>query len=240
MERLQKAIARAGICSRRKAEELIQAGRVVVNGCVITELGTRVEMEKDSVKVDGKRLRISSGRIYLLLNKPGGYVCTLSDPEGRPKVTDLIRGNSRRIFPVGRLDFHSEGLLLLTDDGDFANRVASAGDRFPKTYHVKVRGIPSTEDLREIAQGIMLEGKRTAPCRINPLKEGDNPWFQVILTEGRNNQIRKMFERLGHEVLKLKRVQIGFLRDSSLKLGEYRALTPQEIQRFLSERQTRR
>ncbi len=234
MERLQKVIAQAGLCSRRKAEELIQAGRVSVNGSPITELGSKVDASRDHIKVDGKRLRLDSEKVYLLLNKPRGYVCTLSDPEGRPTVADLVKRISKRVFPVGRLDYASEGLLLLTNDGDFANQIASAGDHCPKTYLAKVRGAPDSNQLAKLRQGITLDGRPLSPSRIEILKETENPWFKVTLIEGRNHQIRRMFERMGHTVLKLKRVQIGFLQDAHLKSGEYRALTADEVRRFKS------
>jgi 23S rRNA pseudouridine2605 synthase len=232
MERLQKVIAAAGICSRRRAEELILAGRLSVNGKTVTQLGTKVDVARDHVLLDGKRLKIIQEKVYLLLNKPKGYVCTLSDPEGRPTVKDLIQEVSQRIYPVGRLDFHSEGLLVLTNDGEFANLIASAGEHCPKTYWVKVRGIPSSDSLGRLSKGIRLDGHPTAPCRIRLGKQGDNPWFEVTLIEGRNNQIRKMFERIGHPVQKLKRTQIGFLRDDKLRPSEYRSLTYQEVERF--------
>jgi len=232
MERLQKVIAQSGICSRRQAEELITAGRVLVNGNPVTELGSKVDPLRDSVKVDGKRIRANQQKVYLLLNKPKGYLCTLSDPEGRPKVGDLIRGVSQRLFPVGRLDFASEGLLLLTNDGDFAHIVASAGEHCPKTYLAKVRGNPSQDELKKISQGFSLEGEPIAPCTIKAFKEADNPWFTVRLNEGKNNQIRRMFDFIGHPVVKLRRIQIGFLRDPVLKPGDYRHLSPQEISRF--------
>ncbi len=234
MERLQKLIAQAGVCSRRKAEELITAGRVTVNGSAVTELGSKADASRDHIKVDGKRLQLDTEKIYLLLNKPKGVLCTLADPEGRPTVTNLIHGISKRVFPVGRLDYASEGLLLLTNDGEFANRIASAGKHCPKIYLAKVRGRPPADALRDLADGISLDGKRLAPCRIETLKAADNPWFKITLTEGKNNQIRKMFERIGHSVVKLKRVQIGFLRDPHLKVSDYRPLTPQEVKRFKS------
>lgn len=231
-ERLQKLIAHAGICSRRKAEELILQGRVTVNGTAVTELGSRADPAEDHIKVDGKRLAFDSEYSYLLLNKPKGYLCTLSDPQGRPTVLDLLHGVSKRMFPVGRLDYASEGLLLLTNDGEFANLIASAGEHCPKTYLAKLRGTPEEGDLRKIAKGIRLEGRKLAPCRIEVLKQAENPWFSITLVEGKNNQIRKMFDRIGHSVVKLKRVQIGFLRDPRLKAGEFRYLTSDEIRRF--------
>ncbi len=236
-ERLQKLIAQAGICSRRKAEELIVAGRVLVNGAAVVELGSKADPAVDHIKVDGRRLAFDSKNTYLLLNKPKGYLCTLSDPQGRPTVLDLLHGVSKLVFPVGRLDYASEGLLLLTNDGEFANLVASAGEHCPKTYVAKLRGMPTDGDLKKIMGGIWLDGKRLAPCRIETLKQADNPWFSITLVEGKNNQIRKMFDRIGHSVVKLKRVQIGFLRDPRLKAGEFRFLTPDEVRRFKGLRQ---
>ncbi|MEW5974747.1 MAG: pseudouridine synthase [Acidobacteriota bacterium] len=234
MERLQKLIAQAGICSRRKAEQLIQEGRVTVNGQIVTTLGTKADVDRDHIRVDGKRLRFDAAKVYLLLNKPRGYLCTLSDPEGRPKVTDLIKGVSPKVYPVGRLDFQSEGLLLLTNDGDLANIVLTAGERCPKKYVVKVKSKPSDSQLRKISEGLSLEDVRLAPCRIELFREGENPWYTVTLIEGKNNQIRRMFERINHPVLKLKRIQIGFLRDPHLQSGRYRPLTGEEVRRFKS------
>jgi 23S rRNA pseudouridine2605 synthase len=236
MERLQKVIAQSGVCSRRQAEALIIAGRVMVNGSAVTQLGSKVDPSQDSIKVDGKRLRLDQPRIYLLLNKPKGYICTLSDPEGRPKVGDLIRGVSQKLFPVGRLDYASEGLLLLTNDGEFTHLIASAGEHCPKTYLVKVRGNPTQDQLKKISRGFSLEGESIAPCHIQSFKEGENPWFNVKLTEGKNNQIRRMFDHIGHPVVKLRRIQIGFLQDPQLKPGAYRHLTPREVVRFKSLR----
>lgn len=232
LERLQKFIAQAGICSRRKAEELIQAGRVSVNGKTVTQLGTKIDIASDYVRLDGKRLAVRAQRVYLLLNKPKGYLSTLSDPEDRPTVKDLIRGVPQRVYPVGRLDYYSEGLLLLTNDGEFANMIASARNHCSKTYLVKVRGTPSANSLEMLSKGISLDGHTTAPCQIRFAKAGDNPWLEVILFEGRNNQIRRMFEWIGHSVQKLKRVQIGFLRDDRLKPSQYRSLTSSEVERF--------
>ncbi len=233
MDRLQKVIASAGICSRRKAEVLIQEGRVTVNGAPIKRLGTKVNLGRDHVRVDGKRIRPNGRRTYLLMNKPRGYLCTLSDPAGRPRVLDLIKSRPAGIFPVGRLDFNTEGLLLLTNDGEFANRIASAGQHCPKTYLVKVRGTPSPAILEKISRGGSLEGTKLAPCKVSVVREADNSWLRITLVEGRKNQIRKMFDRFGYSVIKLRRVQISFLRDARLKPGEYRHLSRQEVCRFL-------
>ena len=232
-DRLQKVIANAGVCSRRKAEMLIQEGRVTVNGRSINRPGAKVDIACDHVRVDGKRIRPPGRQTYLLLNKPRGYLCTLSDPAGRPLVSQLIRGCPPGVSTVGRLDFNTEGLLLLTNDGQFANRVASAGPHCPKTYVAKVRGTPSRAILAKISKGLSLEGKKLAPCKIAVERQADNCWLRITLVEGRNNQIRKVFDRVGHSVIKLRRVQIGFLKDGRLKPGEYRHLSRQEVKRFL-------
>ncbi|MBZ5552850.1 MAG: rRNA pseudouridine synthase [Acidobacteriia bacterium] len=231
-ERIQKIIAEAGICSRRHAESLILSGCVSVNGKMETTLGTKADPEVDYIKVNGKLLHTPPQHIYVLLNKPKGVVSTAFDPEGRTTVTELIRGVQQRIYPVGRLDYNTEGLLLLTNDGDFAQIVMKAGVHCPKTYLAKVRGTLGDEALERLRKGIVLDRVRTAPARIIPVRKADNSWYEVTLTEGRNQQIRKMFEFAGHPVEKLKRTRIGFLEDSNLRPGKYRSLTPQEVARF--------
>lgn len=232
-DRLQKVIANAGVCSRRQAELLIQEGRVSVNGKPVKQLGGKVDATRDHIRVDGKRIRPPGRQTYLLLNKPRGYLCTHSDPAGRPLVGQLIRGSPPGVNSVGRLDFNTEGLLLLTNDGEFANRIASAGPHCPKTYLAKVRGTPSRANLARIAKGLSLDGRRLAPCKVAVVKQSDNCWLRITLIEGRNNQIRKMFDRIGHSVIKLRRIQIGYLKDARLKPGEYRHLSRQEVMRFL-------
>ena len=232
-ERLQKIIATAGVASRRKAELLIQEGRVTVNGQVVTQLGAKADPENDSVRVDGKRIRIDNlKKVYLLLNKPKQVMSTVDDPEGRVKVTDLVPAH-KHIFPVGRLDYNTEGLILLTNDGDFARIVSSAGKRFPKVYHVKVRANPDTQVLARLREGLRLDGVKLAPCKIEPIKEGANTWYEVTLTQGKNRQIRDMFDVVGHPVQKLRRVRIGFLTDKGLSVGKYRALKQEEIKRIM-------
>ena len=231
-ERLQKILSRAGIASRRKAEEMILAGRVTVNGQHVREMGVKADLDRDHIKVDGKLVRPPKHTVYLALNKPRGYVTTMSDPEGRPKVVDLIRGVHERVYPVGRLDFHSEGLLLLTNDGDFANLLMKAGPQIPKTYWVKVSGKPDEAGLEKLRTGIRMDGRMTAPARIRSIKDAENPWYEVVLIEGRQNQIRRMFDSIGHHVEKLKRVKIGFLELGGLAPGEFRRLTPYEVERF--------
>ncbi len=232
LERLQKILSRAGITSRRKAEELILAGRVTVNGKVVRELGSKADLDTDHIKVDGKLARPPKQLVYLALNKPRGCVTTMYDPEGRPKVVDLLKGVRERVYPVGRLDFHSEGLLLLTNDGDFANLLMKASSEMPKTYWVKASGRPQEAELEKLRRGIRLDGRLTAPAKIRLLRDAPNPWFEVVLIEGRQNQIRRMFARIGHPVEKLKRVKIGFLELGDLRPGEFQSLTPQEVERF--------
>ena len=233
-ERLQKILAHAGIASRRKAEEIIEQGRVTVNGKVVTELGTRADSATDAIRVDGKRIRISSHFIYVLLNKPKNVMSTSSDPQDRPTVMEYVDNVKERIYPVGRLDFGSEGLLILTNDGEFTKWMTKAGV-IPKVYHVKIAGRPEASLLAKLRRGIFLDGERLAPCEITPLKEGDNPWYEVTLHQGRNQQIRKMFGVSGHPVEKLRRVRIGFLEDRKLKIGAWRYLNEKEVELFKRE-----
>jgi 23S rRNA pseudouridine2605 synthase len=241
MDRLQKIIAHAGVASRRKAEELIVAGRVTVNGKVVTELGSRADARHDHIRIDGKPLAGPEQPLYLMFNKPRGVVSTLSDPEGRPTVADFIRGARQRLYPVGRLDYHSEGLLLLTNDGELAHRVMHASSELPKTYWAKVAGRPEERQLEKLRAGIYLEGRRTAPAKIRWLaahageKRGmkrtsdENPWLEIVLIEGRQNQIRRMFQSVGHPVEKLKRIRIGPLELGRLAPGELREMSSAEM-----------
>jgi 23S rRNA pseudouridine2605 synthase len=231
-ERLQKILARAGLVSRRKAEDLIREGHVTVNGETITELGSKADPGRDHIKVNGKLLRFPKQHVYLALNKPREVVTTLSDPQGRRTVLHLIEKQVKeRVFPVGRLDYHSEGLLLLTTDGEFANRITSPAGHVEKTYVAKVNGPLTEEQLEQFRSGVALFGRRTAPARIRLLKPGKNPWYEIKLIEGRQNQVRIMFKHFGKLVEKLRRVQIGFLK-LDLPPGAWRRLTPQEIARF--------
>lgn len=237
-QRLQKLIAAAGIASRRHAEELIAAGRVTVNGEVVKELGTKADPEKDHIKVNGKLINPqleSREKVHVLLNKPKGYLSSVSDPEGRPLVTELVPPSLGKLYPVGRLDFNTEGLLLLTNDGDFTNYVTAARNRIEKVYEVKVKGVPTESGIERLRRGITLEdGTRTAPAKITKLNETQtNAWYEVSLRQGRNQQVRRMFELIGHSVLKLRRTRIGFLKDEKLKPGEYRFLSPAEVARMM-------
>lgn len=236
-ERLQKLIARAGIASRRHAEELITAGQVTVNGKVVTELGSKADPAEDHIKVKGRLINPSLAqreKIYVLLNKPKGYLSSVSDPEGRPMVTELLPASLGRLHPVGRLDFNTEGLLLLTNDGDFTNFITSARNGVKKVYEVKVKGVPPEASVQRLRRGVVLEdGTKTAPAAIKRLEETDaNTWFEVVLHEGRNQQIRRMFDLIGHSVVKLRRSQIGNLRDDKLRPREWRLLEPREVTRL--------
>jgi len=271
-ERLQKIIAAAGIASRRHAEEMISAGRVSVNGQVVTELGAKADAGRDHIRVDGRLLRGPERHVYLLVYKPKGYVTTVTDPQGRPTIMDLLGNIGARVYPVGRLDYLSEGLVLLTNDGPLAEKLMHAASHVPKTYQVKVSGTPSEAALERLRRGIVLppsprpgrdknphpvaplpprfrsgsgqappgatrvghpreKAVKTAPARIRLLREAENPWYEVTLIEGRNRQIRRMFEAIGHHVEKIKRVRYGPL-ELDIEPGRFRPLTPAEVARL--------
>ena len=233
MERLNKLLARAGLSSRRGADRLIEEGRVCVNGAVVDQLGTRVDPQRDAVKLDGKRVHASSGPgLYLLLNKPRGYVTTLSDPQGRPTVRDLLRSVSTRVFPVGRLDFHTEGLLLLTDDGELARDLMHPRKEVTKVYAVKVRGRPAVQALERLRRGVSIDGRRTRPAEVSLTRAAPNSWLRVTVTEGRKHQVRRMLQAVGHPVLKLRRTGYGGVVLGDLAPGSLRPLTEGELRRL--------
>jgi 23S rRNA pseudouridine2605 synthase len=232
LERLNKLIAQAGLASRRGADELIINGEVSVNGAVITEPGTKADPEKDHIKVGGKLINAKIAKraiVYILLNKPKGYLSSAADPEGRKLVTDLVKGYGK-LHPVGRLDYNTEGLIILTNDGDFTNIVASS-KTIPKVYDVKVKGLPNANAINKLRRGVRLEdGFKTAPAEIKDLKPTDkNGWYEVTLFEGHNQQIRKMFDSIGHSVVKLKRIAIGSIIYDRLPVGAYRELDAEEV-----------
>src|SRR3990172_2172547 len=230
LERIQKIIAAAGVTSRRAAEELIAEGRVRVNGQVVTELGTKADADKDHIKVDGKLINPQQPQTYLMLNKPAGIVTTMSDPEGRPTVQDLLKGIKVRVYPVGRLDYNTEGLLLLTNDGDFAHLITHPKHEFPKTYLAKVKGALEDSQIENLEQGIYLDDGKTAPAKLKKVrKEEANSWLEITIHEGRKRQVRRMFDRVGHSVIKLKRIRTGTLTLGSLPEGTFRYLTPEEV-----------
>ena len=249
-ERLQKILAAAGVASRRKAEELITAGRISVNGEKITALGSKADVRSDEIRLDGELLRGPERHVYIVLNKPKGYVTTVSDPEGRPTVMNLLAGVEARVFPVGRLDYASEGLLLLTNDGELMQQLTKPAAHIPKTYQVKVSGTPTEEEIDRLRGGIHLppetsragtmggtlpgmprrtKSVHTLPARIELVRQRENPWYEVTLTEGRNRQIRRMFEQIGHHVEKIKRVRYGTLH-LDVEPGKWRYLKPREVE----------
>jgi 23S rRNA pseudouridine2605 synthase len=238
-ERLQKLIAEAGIASRRKAEQMILDGQVSVNGETVTELGTKADPAVDRIKVGTKLINTLLERremIYVLLNKPRGYLSSTSDPDKRPLVIDLLPVPlQKKVHTVGRLDFNTEGLLILTNDGALTDTVTRAGN-VPKVYHAKVKGHPSDEQVGRLRRGVTVEGRRTAPAHVELLDttDADNAWYRIILVQGRNQQIRKMFDAVGHSVVKLRRVQIGTVTDVGLPVGKWRTLTEAEVRQLKS------
>jgi 23S rRNA pseudouridine2605 synthase len=228
-ERLQKIISRAGISSRRAGEELILAGRVRVNGQVATELGAKADAYNDVIEVDGRRL-VPEAAHYLVLHKPRNVVSTLADPEGRPTVADLIRAAGTRLYPVGRLDFATSGVLLVTNDGDFANGLLHPSGGVPKTYVLKVKGAMTSDDLDRWAEGVVLEDGKTQPAEVTFLRhEDDKTWFEITIREGRNQQIRRMGEATGFLVMRLARLSFAGITSEGLRPGDYRSLTVDEL-----------
>lgn len=232
LERLQKVLARAGISSRRKCEELIRAGRVRVNGQPVRELGFKVDPARDRIELDGRPVEVEPP-VYIMLNKPRGYICTLRDPQGRPRVTDLVYGIAQRIYPVGRLDYDTEGLLILTNDGDFAHALTHPRHEITKTYLVRVSGRPRSRDLNKLRRGIMLSDGPTAPARVAVIKKDpETTLLKVSIHEGRKRQMRRMFAAIGHPVIELKRIAVGPLTLGELRVGKFRHLTPEEVEKL--------
>jgi len=236
-ERLQKILARAGVASRRAAERLIAEGRVSVNGAVVRELGSRADPGADDIRVDGRSIPPATSARYILLNKPRGFVTTRSDPEGRPTVMDLLPGVRASVYPVGRLDYDSEGLLILTNDGDLAARLTHPRHHVDREYLARVRGTLGTAALARLARGIVIDGRRTAPAEVRVAATGrgqrkDQTLLSITVREGRTHQVRKMCEAAGHPVARLRRVRIGPVTDATLKSGAFRELSPQEVARL--------
>lgn len=232
-ERLQKYLADCGVASRRASEKIIAEGRVRVNGKIITQQGTKVDPLKDSVQVDGKEVRAEEKAVYLLLNKPAGYVTTVKDPQGRPTVIDLLQDIQERVFPVGRLDYETEGLLLLTNDGELAYRMTHPKFQMVKTYIATVKGQLSEEKLARLRDGIKLEDGMTKPAKVKVIRrEKYKTVFEIQISEGRNRQIRRMCKTVGNPILELKRISVDNLTLDKVEVGEYRHLTPDEVDRL--------
>ena len=233
-ERLQKILSAAGVASRRLSEELIAQGRVSVNGKTVTELGTKADPSVDEIKVDGRRIKTEQKRRYILLNKPRGYITTRSDPQGRPTVMDLMKGVREYVYPVGRLDYDSEGLLILTNDGDLAARLTHPRHEVDKVYEARVKGVPDEHALDRLARGVTIDGRRTAPAKVRASEpfakgSGEQTIVEMSIHEGRQRQVRQMFDAVGHPVVRLKRVRIGPIEDPDIPPGHWRELTPQEV-----------
>jgi len=233
VERLQKILSQAGVASRRASEQLMLDGRVQVNGATVRELGSKADPARDDIRVDGRRVKVVEQHRYLLLNKPRGYVTTRSDPQRRPTVIDLLRGVREYLYPVGRLDFESEGLLLLTNDGDLAARLTHPSHGVARVYEARVLGVPDEHDVQRLSRGLVVDGRRTEPAdiRVLPARRGaDEATLVVTIREGRNRQVRKMCDAIGHPVNHLRRVAIGPIRDPKLKPGAFRDLRGDEIE----------
>jgi 23S rRNA pseudouridine2605 synthase len=235
--RLQKILSMAGLASRRAAETLIAQGRVSVNGRTVTELGSKADPSADDIRVDGRRVKSAEPLRYLLLQKPRGYVTTRSDPSRRPTVIDLLRGVREYVYPVGRLDFDSEGLLLLTNDGDLAAGLTHPRHGLEREYEAWVLGDPDEHDLERLRRGVLIDSRRTAPATVSVVHQGrgkraGQTLVSITIREGRNRQVRKMCDAIGHPVDSLTRVRIGPIRDARLPAGRFRDLTPEEVRRL--------
>src|SRR5690242_462179 len=231
MERLQKILSQAGVASRRASEQLMLDGRVTVNGVTVRELGTKADPSRDDIRVDGRRVKVVARHRYILLNKPRGYVTTRSDPQRRRTVLDLLGDVRDYVYPVGRLDYDSEGLLLLTNDGDLAARLTHPRHGVPRTYEVRVLGDPDDRDIQRLAKGVTIEGRRTTAAEVKALGPGR---LTITIREGRNRQVRHMCDAIGHPVTELKRVAIGPIRDPRLKTGQWRELRRDELEKLRS------
>lgn len=237
MERLQKVIALSGYTSRRKAEELISAGKVKVNGQIITEMGYKVNFE-DYIEVEGNPLQTKEDKVYYLLNKPRGVVATVSDDKGRKTVVDLIK-TTKRIYPVGRLDYDTTGLIILTNDGELTNYLTHPKNNIEKVYVAKIKGIINKEDLKKLCNGVFIDGRKTSKCKAKILKidkKNNSSVVELIIHEGRNHQVKNMFLAIGYEVLKLKRESVSFLTLDGVKSGEYRQLSIKEVKKLYGEK----
>ena len=231
MERLQKILSQAGVASRRASEQLMLEGRVTVNGATIRELGTKADPASDDIRVDGRRIALPERHRYLLLNKPRGYVTTRSDPQRRPTVIDLLTGIREYVYPVGRLDYDSEGLLLLTSDGDLAARLTHPRHGVARVYEAEVLGVPDAHDLDRLARGVTVDGQRMTAAHVHliPGRRDRHATLQITIHEGRNRQVRNMLDAIGHPVAQLRRIAIGPIRDTRLKIGRWRELTEAEV-----------
>jgi 23S rRNA pseudouridine2605 synthase len=232
VERLQKILSRAGVASRRASEQLMLEGRVTVNGRTVRELGTKADPSLDDIRVDGTRIKLPDRHRYLLLNKPRGYVTTRSDPHRRPTVMDLLHGVREYVYPVGRLDFESEGLLLLTNDGELAAHLTHPSHGVARVYEVRVLGTPDARDVERLSRGVTIEGRRTQPAEVELLpaaRPQKQATLRITVREGRNRQVRKMCDAIGHPADDLRRIAIGPITDNRLKTGHWRELTPQEV-----------
>ncbi len=234
-ERLQKILSRCGIASRRKAEEMILQGRVTVNG-VVAGIGMKADFAKDHIKIGKKLIRKAEPKVYIMFNKPGKCITALHDPAGRRTVKDFLKGVKAKVFPVGRLDYNSEGLILMTNDGELSNAILHPKGRIPKTYLVKINGVSEEKNIRKLERGVKLEDGITAPARVKKIRKTEtNSWIEITIHEGRKHQVRRMLERIGHSVLKLKRVRVNGLILERLPAGAYRYLTPEEIKKLKKE-----
>ncbi len=244
LERIQKILAKAGVASRREAERMLTEGRITVNGHSVDTLGWKADPEKDHIKVDGKRIRPFESKITLVLHKPRGYVSTVKDPEGRPTVLDLLKRSRERVYPVGRLDFDAEGLLLLSNDGDLTEILSHPRFAIPRTYLAKLSGLPDAKDLERLRRGVMLEDGKATAVSVKVFRRTEkNCWAHIVVREGRNRLVKRMFSAVGHSVLKLKRVAFGPIRLGDLPSGHFRRLTSEEqkkIKELIVEKRTAR